>query len=239
MTQPLVSCIVPVFNGERYVRETVDSIFAQTYRPLEIIVADDGSHDDSAAIIKRYGRQVNYLWQPNAGPAAARNLGLSAATGDLIAFLDADDLWHPTKLARQWARFRTRPELELCLTRVKNFWSPEFIEERQRVRDQDLVVVITTFMLSSVLARRHLFDTVAQFKPELFSGEDTDWFTRVINHGSVYDVLPDLLVHRRLHRDNASRGMNVVNRDVLLQRVKEFIDQRRGLNKTRPLSGES
>jgi len=97
----LISCIVPVFNGERYVSEALDSILAQTYRPLEIIVADDGSIDGTAAVVASYGEQVIYLRQANAEPAA-RNLGLSAARGEFVAFLDAVDLWHPEKLAHEW-----------------------------------------------------------------------------------------------------------------------------------------
>lgn len=112
----LISCIVPVFNGERYVSETLDSILAQTYRPLELIVADDGSTDGTAAVVARYGEPVRYLWQSNQGPAAARNLGVSAAQGEFVAFLDADDLWHPEKLTRQMARFHARPELSLSVT---------------------------------------------------------------------------------------------------------------------------
>ena len=97
MDQPLISCIVPVFNGERYLGEALDSILAQTYRPLEIIVSDDGSTDGTAAVVASYGECVKYLWQVNAGEAAARNLGSSAAGGHFLAFLDADDLWHPEK----------------------------------------------------------------------------------------------------------------------------------------------
>jgi glycosyltransferase involved in cell wall biosynthesis len=103
MTAPLISCVVPVFNGERYLGEALDSILAQTYRPLELLVVDDGSTDGTAALVTRYRDQIRPLFQPNAGQAAARNLGLSVARGEFVAFLDADDLWHPEKLARQMA----------------------------------------------------------------------------------------------------------------------------------------
>jgi glycosyltransferase involved in cell wall biosynthesis len=79
--QELVSCIVPVFNGERYLREALESIFTQTYERLEVIVADDGSTDGTAAVVASYGGQVRYLWQANRGAPAARNLGLRAAQG--------------------------------------------------------------------------------------------------------------------------------------------------------------
>src|SRR5215468_9302617 len=116
MNSSLISCIVPVFNGERYVREALDSILAQTHRPLEIIVADDGSTDGSANVVAAFRDGVRYLRQSNQGPSSARNLGIRAALGDFIAFLDADDLWHPQKLQRQMDRFKTRPELDYCVT---------------------------------------------------------------------------------------------------------------------------
>ena len=107
MTKPnLISCIVPVFNGERYLAEALDSILAQTWRPLEVIVVDDGSTDGTAHIAAGYGAEVSYIHQANAGPAAARNRGLDAARGEFIAFLDADDLWHKDKLSARWPASR-------------------------------------------------------------------------------------------------------------------------------------
>ncbi|SRR5579875_2527316 len=230
MKSNLISCIVPVFNGERYIGEAIESIIAQTYRPLQIIVADDGSRDGTRAVVRGYGEQVTYLWQPNGGPPAARNLGLSAASGEYIAFLDADDLWHPEKLARQMARFQSRPELELCLTQVKNFWVLELIGEERRVLDQGLAVVITACMLSSALARRSLFQAIGQFNPQLFLGDDTDWFRRVSGHGAKFEILQDFLVYRRLHPNSITHGTNIFSRDALLQRVKALIDKRRLLD---------
>ena len=92
MQSPLISCIVPVYNGERYIKEALDSILAQTYRPLEIIVADDGSTDGTESVVANYGNRVRCLWQPNAGPAAAWNLGVRAAQGEFVVFLDSDDV---------------------------------------------------------------------------------------------------------------------------------------------------
>ena len=89
MSQPLISCIVAVFNGERYLKEALDSILAQTYRPLEILVVDDGSTDRTPEIVSEYSDTVRYFWQSNAGPGAARNAGLKLAKGEFIAFLDA------------------------------------------------------------------------------------------------------------------------------------------------------
>ena len=97
MKESLISCIVPVYNGERYLGETVDSILAQTYQPLETIVVDDGSTDGTATVAASYGQRVRYFWHANQGTAAARNLGLNATEDEFVAFLDADDLWRPEK----------------------------------------------------------------------------------------------------------------------------------------------
>ena len=133
-----VSCIIPVFNGERYLREALDSILAQTHRPFDIIVVDDGSTDGTPAVVAGYGVQVRYVRQPNTGPAAARNLGVRSGGGEFIAFLDADDLWHPEKLARQMTRFREQPDLDLCITHVEHFSDLEPSTEELFARDPRL-----------------------------------------------------------------------------------------------------
>jgi glycosyltransferase involved in cell wall biosynthesis len=112
MAAPLVSCIVPCFNGERYLDESIQSMLAQTHLPLEIIVVDDGSSDRSAAVVRRYGATLRYHRQDNRGPGSACNRGLELATGDFVAFLEQDDLWLPDKTRHQLAAFEAQPALE-------------------------------------------------------------------------------------------------------------------------------
>jgi glycosyltransferase involved in cell wall biosynthesis len=240
MTQPLISCIVPVFNGEHYLGEALESILNQTYRPLEIIVADDGSTDGTAAIAARYGTQVRYLWQSNSGPGAARNLGLTAALGEFVAFLDADDLWHPGKLERQMARFQAHPELDLCVTYVQNFLIPELHEQEERFRQHRLSQPLPGYVTQTLLARRTLFHTVGQFNSILRLGEDTDWFLRAAEHGTVMELLPDVLVYRRLHESNLSmetgtRRMTSSMETALFQVMKASLDRRRRKNPSGPV----
>src|SRR5690242_6106612 len=109
MTPALISCIIPVYNGERYIKESIDSVLAQTYGTLELIVVDDGSIDGTAEVVTHYGERLRYVRQANGGTAAACNHGLSLAQGEFMAFQAADDVWHPEKLARQMARFAARP----------------------------------------------------------------------------------------------------------------------------------
>ncbi|MBI3801341.1 MAG: glycosyltransferase family 2 protein [Deltaproteobacteria bacterium] len=227
MTGPLISCIVPVFNGERYLQEATDSILHQTYRPLEIIIVDDGSTDGTAAVAASYGEQIIYLWQANAGPAAARNLGLSAAHAEFVAFLDADDLWQPEKLAQQVARFAARPDLDLSLTYVQNFWTPELHEKMPRFADHPLAKPFPGYAAPALLARRTLFNASGWFNPNLHHGDIKDWFLRAAEQGAVMEVLPDILVHRRLHETNLSHHKAAVSREEHLQLVKASLDRRR------------
>src|SRR5215471_2204625 len=122
MSADLISCIIPAYNAERYLREAIDSVLAQTYRPIEVLVVDDGSTDQTGEIVESYGARVHYLRQTNAGPAAARNCGFIEARGDFVAFCDADDVWHTEKLERQWMHLHQRGELGYCVTHCKNFW---------------------------------------------------------------------------------------------------------------------
>jgi glycosyltransferase involved in cell wall biosynthesis len=235
MGQPLISGIVPAFNGERYLRETLDSMLAQTHRPLEIIVVDDGSTDGTPDVAASYGDKVRYLRQDNAGPATARNRGLNAARGEFVAFLDADDLWHPEKSARQMAHFAARPELGLCITHVQNFWIPELAAEAERYRDHPLSRPVPGYLTQTLLARRSVFETVGQFDPGLHHAEKTDWFLRALGQGAVLELLPDVLVYRRLHETNVSRSLGAASRDEYLRLLKASLDRRR-LNEAAPRS---
>jgi glycosyltransferase involved in cell wall biosynthesis len=227
MTSPLISCIVPVFNGERYLGEALDSILAQTYRPLEVIVVDDGSTDGTAALAETYRDRVRYAYQPEAGPPATRNQGVRLARGEYVAFLDADDLWHPEKLARQVALLQARPELACCLTHVQPFWIAELAEEAARLRDHPRNRAVPGYAASSLLARRGVFETVGYFDPEQWYGDIIDWFARIAEHGLQMEMLPDILVYRRFHHMNLTRRRNAEYRREFPRLMKALLDRRR------------
>jgi glycosyltransferase involved in cell wall biosynthesis len=216
-----------VFNGELYLAEALDSIFVQTYRPLEVIVVDDGSTDATAKVAARYGECITYIWQTNAGPAAARNRGIDAAAGPFIAFLDADDLWHEEKLARQMARFEVQTELEMCLSYVQNFWPPEYREEKERLGNHRFVQPMRAYSLVAMLVRRDVFDAVGPFDPSLRMGEDNDWFMRAVEARTVIEHIPDVLSYRRMHESNMSRDRALMF-DLLPRIIKASLNRRRG-----------
>ena len=98
---PVVSVIIPFYSHKEWLDETLDSVFTQTLKDIEVVLVNDGSHEDISEIIKKYSSKIIYLTQENKGPAAARNYGMSVAKGEYIAFEDSDDVWLPTKLEKQ------------------------------------------------------------------------------------------------------------------------------------------
>jgi glycosyltransferase involved in cell wall biosynthesis len=201
-----ISCIIPSFNAADYIREALDSIQGQTLKPFETIVVDDGSTDETAKIIANYGTPVTYIYQDNAGPGAARNRGIELARGDFLAFLDADDVWHPDKLASQMERFKQRPELEYCLTYKRNFWEPAMKSEEDRLRQEGHAITedVPGYVMQSMLARARTFEKVGLLDATLRIGEDTDWIARAEDMGVQREVLEDVLLFRRLHERNLS-----------------------------------
>lgn len=225
MTAPLISCIVPVFNGEPYLAEALDSVLAQTYRPLELIVSDDGSTDGTPGIAAAYGERIVYLREPNAGPAAARNRGLRVARGPFVAFLDADDLWAREKLEMQMARFEAHRTLALCCAYVQNCADPS--AARAGSADDRVSQIIRSCTIISLLARRRVFDTVGVFDPGLAVGEDTEWFLRAAQSGAVREVVPRILAYHRWHPGSLSARRALACRDALLHNVRGVLERRR------------
>ena len=121
----LVSAIIPVYNCERYLAEAIESVLNQTYQPIEVIVINDGSTDDTEAVAKRFDSSIRYYAHPNKGLGATRNRGVELAQGHFIAFLDADDLWVADKIERQMAYFDDGPDLDMAFGYVQQFYTPE------------------------------------------------------------------------------------------------------------------
>jgi glycosyltransferase involved in cell wall biosynthesis len=206
---PTVSVIIPAYNAEPFVAETVESVLHQTYQDLEIIVVDDGSTDRTAAALEEFGDRVRVLRQANAGVAAARNAGVRMASGSWIAFLDADDLWLPHKLERQLLlqhaplvytdRFNIGARGEL----------PVVQSEVTKMHDGDVFMPLLlegNFITnSSVLIRRNVFDAAGGFASGVSPAEDWDLWLRVAEQHPVA-FCPEPLVRYRFHSDGASRN---------------------------------
>jgi glycosyltransferase involved in cell wall biosynthesis len=204
---PRVSCIIAVYNGQAYLHQAVDSLLGQTYPNVEIVLVNDGSTDGTAEMIGRYGDRVRALHQDNRGVSVARNRGVEMSTGELLCFLDADDLFDVRKIAMQVDALRADPQLDLCDCHASNFWSPEIPPDALR-RDsryaQPFWHAPAPGYIISWLFRRGLWDRVGGFAAELRLSEDTDWFSRARDLSMRQLTLPEVLVHRRLHSGNVT-----------------------------------
>jgi len=209
MSRPTVSYILAVYNGRRYLAEALGSILGQSSPVDEVIVVDDGSTDDSAQIAERFGSPVRCIVQQNAGQSAARNHGVRASRGDVIAFLDCDDLIHRTKIERQLQRFAAAPELMFIDAYTQNFWSPEIPENERRLTgwqtlthsDEPWPQSIITWLL-----RRQVWECVGGFDENRRFAEDSDWHDRVRFSGMPAETMPAVLAKRRLHHANLTRN---------------------------------
>ena len=228
MSGPTVSCIVPVFNGERYLEEALQSVFAQTYRPIEVVVVDDGSTDSSAAIAAAHGDRVAVIRQANAGPGPASNRGVEATRGELVAFLDADDRWPPRKLALQAEHLSAHPGTAAVFAHARNFWVPELRQEAARFAGHRITLPLAAYSRGTMMARRSAFEAVGGFDPRMGHGEVQDWVLRAREAGLRVDLLPDTLLERRLHPGNRSRHMQENSREEFLQLIKRRLDLTRG-----------
>jgi len=224
MTDLLVSAIVPVCGGERFLGAALESIFAQDYRPIEVIVVDDGSEDDTARIARSFA-DVHYLWQHNQGPAAARNAGISVARGEFIAFLDHDDLMAPHKLSLQVGYLLDHPEIGCVLTRQAIFLEPGTAPPPWLQRDS-IFGDLGGIQPLSALVRRSVFEQAGLLDSAYRVAEGIEWLGRVREAGVKIGVLPEVLVYRRVHGSNLSH-QNRAMQAALLKAMKGKIDRRR------------
>jgi glycosyltransferase involved in cell wall biosynthesis len=200
---PLVSVVVPVFNGERFLAETLASVCAQTYAPFELVVVDDGSTDGSAAVLRSFP-QARCVSQPNRGVAAARNTGVEAARGELLAFIDQDDLWPADSLAVRVGHLLAHPELDFVLSLVQFFLEPG-VAKPDWVRPELLEQPAPGYNLGNMVVRRAAFERVGRFDPRFVLASDHDWFVRANDLGLRHARLDRVLLRKRTHDANESR----------------------------------
>lgn len=241
--QPLVSIILPTFGRLRYLRPTVDSVYSQTLHDWELIIADDGSDEETQTYLRTLGTdsRVKLVWLTHTGvPAIVRNAALREACGKYVAFLDSDDLWSPEKLARQVATLRSRPGCGWCYTALSHIdgsgqpliepvfgaWLPFEGAVFER-----LVTGPVAIRTPSVLATRELIVQTGAFDETIRSGEDYDLWLRLALASEVA-LLDEPLVHVRRHDANHSRDWELAfaGRDHSLTKLQGRVgDHRRAL----------
>jgi glycosyltransferase involved in cell wall biosynthesis len=228
-----VSAIVPAFDAAHFIDDALDSIRAQQYSPIEVIVVDDGSTDETAERARAHAVGAIVLRRARGGPSAARNLGLQHASGEVIAFLDADDLWPEGKLARQVEHLRRRPDLAVTLGRVEYRAGDGAVMPALPFEDAT-AKTLTNVHLGSALFRREAFHRVGGFDERLTFSEDHDWFLRARELDLAIEVTRETALVYRLHADNMTRGRTV--RDLAMTQVlKLSLDRRRASGGLREL----
>jgi glycosyltransferase involved in cell wall biosynthesis len=234
---PLVSVILPTYNRRQFLGESIWSVLNQTYRNLEVIVVDDGSTDATSESVQSEFPEVRYLWQPNSGVAAARNRGLSAARGELIAFQDSDDLWHPNKLARQLALLTDRPEVGVVYTchRIVDQHGKPIGRQWKRLHSgrvtEPLFQSIFVIMPSTVV-RRSVVDCVGLFSTDLRTNSDYEFWLRaslVTEFAALEEPLVD--VRRSPCRLTSAKGEGMT---LQYQMLLRFYQDRGGSDAIRP-----
>ena len=223
--RPLIAAIIPCYNGARYLADAIESVLSQTYRPLEVIVIDDGSTDGTPDVIRSFGGRIRSDRQRNVGVAAARNHGVRLATARFLSFLDADDLWPADKLRLQMAALESDTSLGLVTGYAEQFVSPE-LPEVVRSRFAHVGEVLQARVAGAMLVRREDFERVGEFSAGLATGETIDWFLRAAEAGVRGVVLSNVVLRRRIHTTNHG----ILQRDTrgdYIRIIKSALDRRR------------
>ena len=211
INKPLVTVIIPTFNRGWIVKEAIDSVLEQDFSDYELIVVDDGSDDNTPAILKAYGKKIIVLHQPNKGVSAARNHCIAAASGRLIAFLDSDDLLLPRKLSAQVKFFKDHPDA--VVNQTQEHWIRDGVRVNPKKKHHKFSGMIFEKSLalclvspSAVMIQKSLFGTVGVFDEHLPACEDYDLWLRISCRYPVHLIETALIIKRGGHADQLSKA---------------------------------
>ncbi len=212
---PKVSVIIPAYNGAKYIKKTLSSVFNQTFKDFEVIAIDDGSQDQTKKILKNYGKKIRYIYQENKGTAAARNTGIKAAKGEYIAFLDQDDLWLPQKLEEQVKILDKKPKVGLVFCgsfllnegRLVGFFHARLsITSAIPAKDIFNQLIEENFIPTlTVLLRKEAFDKLGLLREDLVGTDDHEMWLRVAEYGYRFEAVRKNLAIYRIHPEAQSR----------------------------------
>jgi glycosyltransferase involved in cell wall biosynthesis len=196
---PLVSVIMAAYNAAEHIGEALESALAQDWRPLEIVVVDDGSSDDTATVVARYP-EVVYVQQDNKGPSAARNAAAEHSAGEFVANFDSDDLLPTTRVGDQVGYLLAHPEVGAVFGRQEWLNAPEWMARDSVYGDVDGIP------LSSVMFRREVFFQLGGYDTSFVHGEDMDLLVRMRECGIEYQVIPEVVLYRRYQASSLTGG---------------------------------
>jgi glycosyltransferase involved in cell wall biosynthesis len=220
------SVAIAAYNAEAYVAEAIDSVLSQSRPPEEVIVIDDGSNDRTRAILEGFGSRIVCLSQPNRGQAAALNRVVATATGDLLGFCDADDLWTPRKLELQIALIEKFEEIDAVFGQVRQFVSPDVPEQQQDMLRPAIEVLHGELKLCMII-RRPIFDRLGPFEETLPATFFIEWLGRAKQRGLRSAALGEIVALRRLHLSNGGRTNTKLQDMETLLALRQVIAGRR------------
>jgi glycosyltransferase involved in cell wall biosynthesis len=223
VTKDLVSVVMAAFDEEAFIAEALESVLAQTFRPVEVIVVDDGSRDWTAEIAERHDARV--VRRPHEGPAAARNAGLAIARGEYWTIFDADDVMPPDRIEHQVAHLQAHPEHGMVLGLAEAFVTPG--EPRPAHYNPAWDTGPYHGHTGTALARRDVLDVVGGFDPSLLLGEDVDWHARARDAGVSAGRIEHLTLRYRIHRRNTSSDPRA-NQLATLRTLRASVHRRGG-----------
>ena len=215
-----ISVTIPVHNRERFLRDCIQSVIDQQFEDMEILIVDDGSTDDTAGVARSLAGPIRYFYQPKAGAAAARNLGVKHARGEYLAFLDSDDLWPPGKLARQLRVLQGPPPFDVVVGHKRFFRSPLDFDAHS----------IPSLGLPAMLCRKSVWTLLGGLDETLRHGEDLDFFMRVSESRIPIAYETDVAVHCRYHEGNMSHALEERRADMLKLLGKKLARNRQDPN---------
>jgi glycosyltransferase involved in cell wall biosynthesis len=218
-----IDVIIAVYNGEKFIEEAIASVQNQTWKDLHIIVVDDGSTDQTLAIVTELSKsddRITILPRSHQGVSAALNAGIQHSSARHIAFLDADDLWDTTKLAVQM-EVLANSDNEVCFCMVQEFETlPDDARQSYRARKEPM----KGFSKISFLGKRSIFDRFGLFDETVAIGDFVDWFSRAVRAKVPFIMLDQVLAFRRIHENNTTRN---ISKNVFLKLLKTHLDANR------------
>jgi len=231
---PLITVIIPTYNGARFLGEAIESIRANHYDPLEILVIDDASSDATIELARKWIGAANVQSHAHSGrPAVGRNRGIQLARGEVIAFLDQDDVWTVDKLARQLVCFAARPALQVIWGHTQR------LQENPDGSFAPFGAPLDYRLVSSALFRKTVFEQVGEFDAELrYLGDDLDWYLRACNANIPMDMLDTVTLYWRFHAANTSHTAEIRNHaqgydHALTEVLKKSLQRKREQNRDR------
>lgn len=227
MNTPLISVIIPIYNGSKYIEETLQSIAEQTYPAIEVVIIDDGSTDNTAEIVKKH--DVTYVYQENKGVSAALNLGVEVAKGDYIASIDADDLWDKNKSTKQMELFQADADLDIAFCHLEQFICPKVDPTEMKLYIPENVKVLEGYSSITMLAKSSVFQRVGLFNTAFSFGDFVEWYSRAKDAGIKSIMHPDIMAYRRIHKSNVGHNTTDARQDymeIVKARLKRLREQK-------------